>query len=79
MSLSLLKKDTHIKSQERPLGTLPKGEFSTMIEPVKISEIMNLSTRWKNGKTPGPDGIPYAFYKIFMEMDAGIEGYTLMH
>lgn len=42
-----------------------KGDFTGLEAPVRISEIETVLKHWGCETVPGPDGIPYEFYKTY--------------
>ena len=59
------------KSQEKLLNlftkALPQEEAHRLTTEVTYSEIKRVLKKWKSGKTPGPDGIPYEWLKHFSQ------------
>lgn len=58
---------TNPKSQDVLVARLPSGNFAGLEGPVSIGEVSAVVSKWKNGKTPGVDGIPQDFYKKFRD------------
>jgi hypothetical protein len=55
-------------SQRTCLGLLPEApglRSQDLLHPVKESEIRHVIKEWERGKSPGPDGIPYEWFKTF--------------
>lgn len=47
------------------LPSLSTEEASEMIQPITVQEISDTIKNLKNNKSPGPDGFPGEFYKVF--------------
>jgi len=50
----------------RMLGYIKKkGDFSGLNAPILVEEVKAVLKNWKSETVPGPDGIPYEFFKVF--------------
>lgn len=50
---------------------LPEEDKQILDNPLTISEIYEAIGHMNSGKTPGPDGLPVEFYKIFKNDQQG--------
>jgi exonuclease III len=59
------KRTTYKKDQDRLLNHISPGNFENITGPFSNTEVQKVIRGWNNGKAPGPDGIPYEFFKHF--------------
>lgn len=64
--------ETNESCHDRALRAIPKVDCISLMDPVTTREVLLASNDWKKGKTPGPDGLPYELFLVFLNKDLGL-------
>ena len=63
------RRETDDDAQQCLLNHVSTQKMDALKAPLSSTEVLNVIQKWENGKTPGPDGIPYEFFKHVSTME----------